>query len=98
MTDVSYKIIMSLIGREIEKKKHMAGKIEKFEQLLGWIYKRRISYPGYILDNLLILRECVEEIYRKREQMVAIAKHSKSIWFSKKKTNGRGSTGAKDTQ
>ena len=27
---------------------------------------------GNILDNLFILRECVEETYRKKEQMVAI--------------------------
>ena len=39
MTDVSYKILMSLIGREIEK--HIAeNKIEKFEHA-SWIHQRR---------------------------------------------------------
>ena len=56
---------MSLIGREIEK--HVAeNKIEKFGQA-GFTKGRNI------LDNLFILRECVEETYRKKEQMVAIA-------------------------
>ena len=65
MTDVSYKILMSLIGREIEN--HVAeNKIEKFEQA-------GFTKGGNILDNLFILRECVEETYIKKEQMVAIA-------------------------
>ena len=56
---------MSLIGREIEN--HVAvNKIEKFEQA-------GLTKGGNILDNLFILRECVEETYRKKEQMVAIA-------------------------
>ena len=58
MTDVSYKILMSLIGREIEK--HVAeNKIQKFEQA-------GFTKDGNILDNLFILRECVEETYRKK--------------------------------
>ena len=53
MTDVSYKILMSLIGREIEK--HIAEyKIGKFEQV-------GFTKGENILDNLFILRECVEE-------------------------------------
>ena len=65
MTDVSYKILISLIGREIEN--HVAeNKIEKFEQA-------GFTKDGNILNNLFILRECVEETYRKKEQMVAIA-------------------------
>ena len=65
MTDVSYKIPMSLIGREIEK--HVAeNKIEKFEQA-------GFTKGGNILDNMFILRECEEETYRKQEQMVTIA-------------------------
>ena len=65
MTDVSYKILMSLIGREIEK--HVAeNKINKFEPA-------GFTKGGNILDNLFILRECVEEMYRKKEQTVTIA-------------------------
>ena len=57
MTDVSYKILMSLIGREIEK--HIAeNKIEKFEQA-------GFTKGGNFSDNLFILRECV----RKKEQI-----------------------------
>ena len=59
MTDVSYKILMSLIGREIEK--HIEeNKREKFEQA-------GFTRGGNISDNLIILRECVEETYRKKE-------------------------------
>ena len=51
MTDVSYKIPMSLIGREIEE--HTAeNKIEKFEQA-------GFTKEGNISDNLFILRENV---------------------------------------
>ena len=53
MTDVSYKILMSLIGREIEKHK-AENKIEKFEQA-------GFTKEGNFLDNLFILSECVEE-------------------------------------
>ena len=74
MTDVSYKILMSLIGREIEK--HVVeNKIEKFEQ-------DGFTKGGNILDNLFILRECVEETYRKKEQMVAIAIDFKKAYDS----------------
>ena len=55
---MSYKILMSLIGREIEK--HVAeNKIGKFEQA-------GFTKGENILDNLFILRECVEETYRKK--------------------------------
>ena len=53
MTDVSYKILMSLIGKEIEE--YIAeNKIGKFEQV-------GFTKGENILDNLFILRECVEE-------------------------------------
>ena len=77
MTDVSYKILMSLIGREIEN--HVAeNKIEKFEQA-------GFTKGGNILDNLFILRECVEETYWKKEQMVAIAIDFKKAYHSIKR-------------
>ena len=59
MTKVPYKILMSLIGREIEK--HIAeNKIGKFEQA-------GFTKGGNIIDNLFILRECVEGTYRKKK-------------------------------
>ena len=68
---------MSLIGREIEK--HVAeNNIEKFEQV-------GFTKGGNILDNLFILRECVEETYRKKEQMVAIAIDFKKAYDSIKR-------------
>ena len=77
MTDVSYKILMSLIGREIEN--HIAeNKIDKFEQA-------GFTKGGNILDNLFILRECVEETYRKKDQMVAIAIDFKKAYDSIKR-------------
>ena len=69
MTDVSYKILMSLIGREIEKPV-AENKIGKFEQA-------GFTRGGNILDNLFIIKEGVEETYKEKEQMVAIAiKHT----------------------
>ena len=48
-------------------KQHIAeNKTGKFEQA-------GFTNGGNILDNLFILRECVEETYRKKELMVAIA-------------------------
>ena len=73
MTDVSYKILMSLIRRKIEK--HIAGKFEQAGFTNGEI----------ILDYLFILRECVEEMYRKKEQMVAIAIDFKKAYGSIKR-------------
>ena len=68
---------MSLIGREIGK--HIAeNKIGKFEQAgftKGW----------NILDNLFILRECVEDTHRKKEQIVAIAIDFKKAYDSIKR-------------
>ena len=61
MTDVSYKILISLIGREIEEEK-AENKIEKFEQA-------GFTKGGNILDNLFISRECVEDTYREKEQI-----------------------------
>ena len=53
MSDLSYKILMSLIGREIEK--HITeNKIEKFEQV-------GFTKGGNILDDRFIIRECVEK-------------------------------------
>ena len=77
MIDVSYKILMSLIGREIEN--HVAeNKIEKFEQA-------GFTKGGNILDKLFILRECVEKTYRKKEQIVAIAIDFKKAYDSIKR-------------
>ena len=68
---------MSLIGREIEK--HVAeNEIENFEQA-------GFTKGGNILDNLFIIRECVEETYRKKEQMVAIAIDFKKAYDSMKR-------------
>ena len=51
---------MSLIGREIEK--HIAeNKIGKFKQA-------GFTKDGNILDNLFIIRECIEETYRKKSR------------------------------
>ena len=78
MTDVSYKILMSLIGREIEKR-IAENKIRKFEQA-------GFTKGGNILDNLFILRECIEETYRKKKKrMVAIAIDFKKAYDSIKR-------------
>ena len=77
MTDVSYKILMSLIGREIEK--HIT------ENKIGKLEQAGLTKGGNISDNLFILRECVEETYRKKEQMVAIAIDFKKAYDSIKR-------------
>ena len=80
MPDLSYKILMSLIGREIEK--HIPeNKIEKFEQA-------GFTKGGNILDNLFILRECAEETYRKKknkQMLEAIAIDFKKAYDSIKR-------------
>ena len=77
MTDVSYKILMSLIGREIEK--HIEeNKIGKFEEA-------GFTKSGSISDNLFIMRKCVEQTYRKKEQMVAIEIDFKKAYDSIKR-------------
>ena len=69
MTDVSYKILMSLISREIEK--HVA------ENKIGIFEQAGFTRGGNILDNLFILKDCAEETYKEKKQMVAIAmKHT----------------------
>ena len=89
MTDVSYKILMSLKEREIEK--HIAeNKIGKFEQA---------GFKGEnILDNLFILRECVEETTGKRTNGGNSDRLKKSIWFNKKRNNGTDTKRIKDRQ
>ena len=74
MTDLSYKILMPLIGREIEK--HEAeNKIEKYEQA-------GFTKGGNILCILFILRECEKETCRKKEQMMTIALDFKKAYDS----------------
>ena len=57
MTDVSYKILMSLIGRETRSRKQ-----NRKNEEAGF------TKGGKILDNLFILRECVEETYWKKNR------------------------------
>ena len=57
MTDVSYKILMSLIGREIEK--HVA------ENKIGIFEQAGFTRGGNILDNLFILKDCVKRLKRR---------------------------------
>ena len=86
MTDVSYKILMSLIGREIEK--HVV------ENKIGIFEQAGFTRGGNILDNLFILKECVEETYKEKEQMVAIA--MKHIRPNVKRNNGTDNKRIKD--
>ena len=60
MTDVSYKILMSLIGREIEK--HVA------ENKIGIFEQAGFTRGGNILDNLFILKDCVKRRTRKKNR------------------------------
>ena len=58
MTDMLYEILMSLIGSEIEN--HIA------ENKIGNFKQAGCPKGGNILDSLFILRELVEETYRKK--------------------------------
>ena len=60
MTDVSYKILMSLIGREIEK--HVA------ENKIGIFEQAGFTRGGNILDNLFILKDCVKRRTMKKNR------------------------------
>ena len=60
MTDVSYKILISLIGREIEK--HVA------ENKIGIFEQAGFTRGGNILDNLFILKDYVKRRTRKKNR------------------------------
>ena len=62
MTDVSYKMVMKLVKEEIEKHLKESG-LARPEQA-------GFTRGGEILDNLLILQECVRKTYRERGQLV----------------------------
>ena len=71
----------------LNKQRHF--KITLFFRPLS-TYIREIVQAGFtkggnILDNLFIIRECVEETYRKKEQMVAIAIDFKKAYDSIKR-------------
>ena len=65
MTDALYKVMMAVVREKIE------GQIEKNGM-------RRLEQTGFtggceIIDNLIVLRECVEEAYRKNEELIVVA-------------------------
>ena len=65
LTDVSYKIVMKVVKEEVERHLEENGLV-RWEQV-------GFTKGGEILDNLLVLQECVRQSYGRGEQMVVIA-------------------------
>ena len=65
LMDVSYKMVMKVVKEEIERHLEESGMV-RWEQA-------GFTKGGEILDNLLILGECVRQAYREREQLVVVA-------------------------
>ena len=65
LTNVSYKIFMSLCKNEIEE--HVERCQETKETQAGFTKGAKIE------DNLFILQHCVEECYRQKKQLIVIA-------------------------
>ena len=64
MTEVGYKIFMSILGGKIE--------IHLEENGLGWDNQTWFSKSGRVEDNLFILQHIVEKTYRNREKFVIV--------------------------
>ena len=64
MTEVGYKIFMSILGDKIER--HLE------ENGLNWENQAGFTKGGRVEDNLFILQQLVEKAYRNREQLVIV--------------------------
>ena len=65
MTDLSYKIMMSVLRQKLEV--HIEENGLKRDEQVGF------TEGGNILDCLFVLQECVGEIYKRKEEMVVVA-------------------------
>ena len=70
MTDVSYKIMMALIREEIDQ--HLKDNNMRHDEQAGF------TRGGNIMDNMIILQECVQETYRTKGSLFLV-----SVDFSK---------------
>ena len=77
LTDVSYKMMMSVMKEKIEEHIEENG-MRKGEQA-------GFTGGGEILDNLLILQECVRQAYSRKEELVIIAVDFKKAYDSIKR-------------
>ena len=77
LTDISYKIFMSLLKEEIEE--HLINIKEDNELQAGF------KKGGRIEDNLLTLRYCVKDAYKRRKQLVITAIDFKKAYDSIKR-------------
>ena len=64
MTEVGYKIFMSILGGKIER--HLE------ENGLGWENQTGFIKGGRVEDNLFILQHLVEKAYKNREKIVIV--------------------------
>ena len=77
LTDVSYKIMMSIVKEKVEE--HMEENGLRRDEQAGFTKGREI------LDNLLILQECVRQTYSKKEELVIVAIDFKKAYDSVKR-------------
>ena len=77
MTDISYKILMAVLRDRIEEQIERNG-MRKDEQI-------GFTPGGMIADNLFLLQECVQEVCRRREEMVVVAVDFKKAYDSIKR-------------
>ena len=77
LTNMSYKIFMSLVKNEIEE--HLESNGEMKETQAGF------TTGGRVEDNLLILQYCVEEIYKKKKNLIVISIDFKKAYDSIKR-------------
>ena len=65
LTDVSYKLLMSIEKDKVER--HIEENGMRCEEQAGF------TEGGDILDNLVILQECVRQTFSKKEELVVVA-------------------------
>ena len=77
LTDVSYKMMMSIVKEKVEE--HIVENKMRRDEQAGFTKGREI------LDNLMILQECVRQSYSRKEELVVIAIDFKKAYDSIKR-------------
>ena len=77
LTNVSYKMMMRIVKKKIEC--HLKENGMRREEQMGF------TKGGEVVDNLLILRECVRNTYSGRQELVIIAVDFKKAYDSVKR-------------
>ena len=65
MTDVSYKIMMAMVREEIDR--HIEENNMRHHEQAGF------TRGGNIMDNMVIIQQCIEDTYRTRESLFVVS-------------------------